>query len=135
MLVPEMRTFNIASGDISQAETLLDSCWLIDLAREVPSNWTLQGFDISASQFPASQFLPHNVSLEVFDAFDDMPDDMNAKFDIVHIRAFAAVVKGGDPSALIRNLLKMLSRFPRNPAPVITFNMVVRRARRVPPVG
>ena len=114
MLVLEMRKFDVAGGAMSpRLKPCSISCWLLDLAREVPSDWTLQGFDISALQFPASHFLPKIVSLGVFDAFDDVPDDMNAKFDIVHIRAFAVVVKGGDPGPLIKNLLKMLSRVAR----------------------
>lgn len=86
------------------------SCWLLDLAAEVPSNWALQGCDISASQFPATQYLPNNMSLGILDAFDDMPEELNATFDIVHVRALAVIVKGGDPGPLIKNLLKMLSR-------------------------
>lgn len=89
------------------------SCWLLGLAAEVPSNWALQGFDISALQFPASQYLPNNVSLGILDAFGDLPEELNAKFDIVHIRAFGLVVKGGDPGPLLKNLLKMLSRVAR----------------------
>ena len=50
------------------------------------------------------------MSLGFPDAFDDMPEDMNAKFDIFHIRTFTVVVKGGDPGPLIKTLLKMLSR-------------------------
>ena len=115
MLVLEMRKFNVAGGAMSpRLKHCSTSCWLLDLAREVPSDWTLQGFDISALQFPASQFLPKNLSLGVFDAIDDGPDDMNAKFDIVHVRALAVVVKGGDPGPLIKNLLKMLSRGAQN---------------------
>ena len=89
------------------------SCWLLDLATEVPSSWALQGFDISALQFPASQYLPNNLSLGILDAFGDVPEELNAKFDIVHIRAFGLIVKGDDPGPLIKNLLKMLSRVAR----------------------
>ena len=86
-------------------------CWLLDLAREVPSNWSLQGFDVSVMQFPVPQNLPDNVSLRFLDAFDDIPENMTSKFDIVHIRAFAVVVKGGDPGPLTKNLVKLLSVF------------------------
>ena len=89
----------------------LARCWLLDLAREVPSNWSLQGFDVSVMQFPVPQNLPDNVSLRFLDAFDDIPENMTSKFDIVHIRAFAVVVKGGDPGPLTKNLVKLLSVF------------------------
>lgn len=43
------------------------------------------------------------------DAFtDNVPEAMFGKFDVVHVRVFTAVVKGNDPSPLIRNALKML---------------------------
>ena len=51
----------------------LISAWLLDLAAEVPSNWALQCYDISALQSPTSQYLPNNVSLGILDAFDDVP--------------------------------------------------------------
>ena len=86
-------------------------CWLLDLAREVPSSWSLQGFDVSDMQFPHPQNLTENVSLGLLDAFDDIPDSMISTFDIVHIRAFAAVVKGGNPGPLTKNLVKLLSVF------------------------
>ena len=89
----------------------LVSCWLLDLARVVPSSWVLQGFDVSTLQFPVSQYLPSNVFLGILDAFDDLPQDMIAKFDVVHIRAFAVVVKGGNPDPLMRNLIKLLSEY------------------------
>lgn len=56
------------------------------------------------------------MSLGFLDVFDDMPEDMNAKFDIVLIRAFAVVVKSGDPGPLVKNLLKMLSKVAQKPS-------------------
>ncbi|MCJ1313574.1 hypothetical protein MMC25_007253 [Agyrium rufum] len=85
-----------------------NACWTLDVAREVPPSWKLHGFDISSSQYPATQYVPKNVSLGILDAFDEIPADLVAKFDVVHIRAFAAVVKGGDPGPLAKNLVKML---------------------------
>ena len=99
------------AGSWRRRKLNLVSCWLLDLARKVPSSWVLQGYDVSTSQFPVSQHLPSNVCLGVLDAFDDLPQDMIAKFDVVHIRAFAAVVKSGDPGPLMRNLIKLLSEY------------------------
>ena len=106
MWVPEMRKFDVASGDVSKAKNSI-SCWLLALAAEVPSNWALQGFDSSALQFPASQYLPNNVSPRILDAFDDLPEELSVKFDIVHMRALGLV---GNPGPSIKNSLKMLSR-------------------------
>ncbi len=84
-------------------------CWLIDLAREVPSSWDLQGFDVSTSHFPVAANLPINVSLGILDAFDEVPAKFVAKFNLIHVRAFAVVVKGGNVSPLLQNLARMLS--------------------------
>lgn len=86
-------------------------CWLLDLARQVPSSWILLRFDVSTSQYSAAQRLPQNVSLRVLDAFDDIPPELIMKFDMVHVRAFLVVVKGGDSGPLLKNLVKLLSVF------------------------
>lgn len=43
------------------------------------------------------------------DAFETIPPALVESFDIVHVRAVCVVVKGGDPSLLIRNVMKLLS--------------------------
>ncbi|KAI9719155.1 MAG: hypothetical protein M1828_006337 [Chrysothrix sp. TS-e1954] len=85
-----------------------NACWLLDLASSVPTSWTLSGFDLSSQQFPHAVNIPGNVTLGTFDALGSVPQDLRGKFDIVHIRAFAAIVKGGDPGPLLRNLISML---------------------------
>ncbi|RFU29636.1 hypothetical protein B7463_g6716, partial [Scytalidium lignicola] len=47
--------------------------WLLDLAENLPSSVQLDGYDISDSQYPSQAFLPNNVSLNVLDAFGDVP--------------------------------------------------------------
>ena len=86
----------------------MDRCWLLELSQQVSSDWQLDGFDISTAQFPASEFLPPNVTLTSLDAFGNLPVDLIAKFDIVHVRAFCVVVKKGDPGPLMANLIKLL---------------------------
>ena len=81
--------------------------WLIDLARELPKA-QLDGFDISLAQAPHQQWLPANVKLRTWNIFDDVPDDLVAKYDIVHVRLLIVVVKNSDPRPIIRNLAKML---------------------------
>ncbi|KAL8825947.1 MAG: hypothetical protein Q9191_004101 [Dirinaria sp. TL-2023a] len=72
-------------------------CWLLDVAEQVPVTWHLSGFDVSTDQFPTNAYLPHNVSLQQMDAFDNIPPALVESFDIVHVRAVCVVVKGGDP--------------------------------------
>ena len=38
----------------------------------------------------------------------DVPEHLHSRFDIVHIRAFAAVIKAGNPEPLLRNLIQLL---------------------------
>ena len=82
---------------------------MVDLAQHVPSDWVLFGFDLSAAQFPAWEFLPPNISLKTMDAFGDIPRKFVGKFDVVHLRALPLVVEDGDPDPLIRNVMAMLS--------------------------
>jgi len=50
------------------------------------------------------------VTLSTFDALARVPAELREKYDVVHIRLVALVVKGGDPSVLIGNLVSMLSK-------------------------
>ncbi|KAL9118287.1 MAG: hypothetical protein Q9187_005171 [Circinaria calcarea] len=83
-------------------------CWLLELAREVPASWTLEGFDISAAQYPAVEYLPSNVSLKTLDVYAKTSEDLIGRFDIVHIRAFTVVVRGEDTASLLKNVIAML---------------------------
>jgi SAM-dependent methyltransferase len=49
------------------------------------------------------------MTLDVMDSFTtDLPDSLVGKFDVVHVRAFTAVVKNNDPAPVIANAIKML---------------------------
>lgn len=65
--------------------------------------------DISELQYPAKEYLPTNVSLELMDVFGDVPERWVEKFDIVHVRAFGVVITHSDPLPLLENMVKMLS--------------------------
>ena len=84
-------------------------CWLLDLALQSPPTWHFEGVDISASNFPATEYLPKNVTLRTLNIFDEVPADLLERFEIVHVRAFAIVVNGGDPGPLLTSLTRMLS--------------------------
>ncbi|KAL8713257.1 MAG: hypothetical protein Q9225_006813 [Loekoesia sp. 1 TL-2023] len=88
--------------------TIVGRCWLLELAQSAPPSWELQGFDVSAAQFPAKEYLPQNVHFTVLDAFGDVPEELLCRFDIVHIRAFAVVVKQGALDALLVHLVRLL---------------------------
>ena len=76
----------------------------------MPFTTTFEGLDISTDYFPAKEWLPSNVSLDVVDAFGEVPMHLIGRYDIVHLRAFVVVVRNGDPTRLLSNLIKMLSK-------------------------
>jgi SAM-dependent methyltransferase len=70
---------------------------------------SLLGFDVQNNHYPASANLPSNITVGLLDAFDeDLPAEHVGAYDVVHIRAFASVVKNDDPGPLLRNAYKML---------------------------
>lgn len=83
--------------------------WLIDLNRQLPSA-QLDGFDISAEQYPPKQWLPTNLSLSTLDIFPPVPEELIGKYDIIHVRLFILVVRDDDPTPILRNLISMLSQ-------------------------
>ena len=81
----------------------------MDLARQYPSA-ELDGFDIDISQSPPPQWLPTNVQIQELDAFSNvMPEQLINAYDVVHVAIFATVVKN-DPTPLLKNLWRMLSK-------------------------
>lgn len=82
--------------------------WLVQLAKELPDA-TLEGFDVSKTQFPHPNWLPRNVRLSERDAFAEIPDELVGKFDIVHAGIVVLLVKDGNPDFLLNQLLRMLS--------------------------
>ncbi|KAF4625371.1 hypothetical protein G7Y89_g12797 [Cudoniella acicularis] len=81
--------------------------WLLDVAREHPTA-QLDGFDNDISQAPHPKWLPPNVNVRHWDIFEEVPEDMIAKYDFVHVRLLVLVIKESNPRQVISNLLKML---------------------------
>lgn len=83
---------------------------MLDVAEELPPTAELQGFDIDISQAPATGFLPANVTMTPLDIFKPLPKDLESKFDVINLKLFMLVVKDNDPSAVVKNLTRMLSK-------------------------
>lgn len=81
--------------------------WLTEVARQMPDA-TFYGFDVNLSQAPPKEWLPSNVDLVHWNMFDEVPEDMLGRFDIVHVRLLILVVQNSDPRNVIRNLVNML---------------------------
>ncbi|KAI9812639.1 MAG: hypothetical protein M1827_004628 [Pycnora praestabilis] len=78
------------------------------MAQKLPASTCLEGLDVSVDQVPPTGWLPHNVSFRKFDIFDDVPEDLVEKYDIVHVRHLILVVKDNNPLPVLRQLLKLL---------------------------
>ena len=94
------------------------STWILDVARSLPPTATLNGFDIDLSQCPSKSWLPGNVSMLILDALDELPLDLIAQFDLVHVRLYMFVVS--DPVPLLANVIKLLSE--SKPAPTLNLS-------------
>lgn len=81
----------------------------MDLASQLPQTAQLDGYDVSGDQFPNKEFLPANMTLNTLDAFDDVPESLVEKYDVVHLRFWCCIVKGNDPTKLIRHAAALLS--------------------------
>lgn len=85
--------------------------WLIDLAREFRESSTyvqLDGFDISAAQYPPSALLPSNVKLDILDIFQPIPQNLRWQYDVIHASLLCLVIRDGDPRSVLENLLTLL---------------------------
>ncbi|CAD6445869.1 d765ac0a-58c1-485a-8da0-e412675a045b [Sclerotinia trifoliorum] len=85
--------------------------WVIDLAKELEESNTsvqLDGFDISAAQYPPSALLPSNVKLDILDIFEPAPEELRGQYDVIHISLLCLVIRDGDPRSVLDNLLTLL---------------------------
>lgn len=98
----------IPSEDVKIADVATGTAiWLLDLAKELPGAH-LDGLDIDITQAPAQPWLPPNVTLKQWNIFEQVPDDLLEKYDVVHLRLLILVVENSDPVPIIRNVSKML---------------------------
>ena len=65
--------------------------------------------DIDISQCPPREWLPVNVTVEMLDIFRPIPARFVEKYNLIHIRYFACIVRNNDPRPIIQNVLRMLS--------------------------
>ncbi|KAK4549667.1 hypothetical protein LTR36_004968 [Oleoguttula mirabilis] len=84
-----------------------NGAWIFDVSRTHPQH-EYHGFDITASHFPASGWLPSNVHLHTWDAFTNAPPEFNGTFDIVHIRTISSAIIDNRVDTLLQNLLRLL---------------------------
>jgi hypothetical protein len=71
---------------------------------------TIEGFDVSPDQYPASKILPSNVHLHVQDAFGTFPPKFVERFDLVNIRGFVSFTRLPEAEKLLHNVSQILSK-------------------------
>lgn len=70
----------------------------------------LTGLDISLSQAPPQEWMPSNVKLRTWNLFDEPPQDLEGRFDVLHVRLIILVIRDNNLVPIIQNLLKLLSK-------------------------
>lgn len=92
--------------------------WLLDVAKTLPKETQLYGFDISAAQFPPLEARPSNVSLHEHSITKPFPTEYHGTFDLVAVRFVTAGLRGDDWDAAVQNVKALLSAF--RPLPSIS---------------
>ncbi|KAL1601389.1 hypothetical protein SLS60_006301 [Paraconiothyrium brasiliense] len=90
------------------------SIWLLDLAKQVPKDAQLDGFDISSAHFPPKNELPGNVSLNLLDMMQPIPEHHVGRYDIVHIARIVLYIQKDDPSKLLNQFISLLNNIFRS---------------------
>jgi 2-polyprenyl-3-methyl-5-hydroxy-6-metoxy-1,4-benzoquinol methylase len=83
--------------------------WLFEL--RAPETAQLDGYDLSPNCFGSKEWLPKNVSLVGgFDALQPLKEELRGQYDIVHVRAFASIIKNNNIAPFIQTLTGLLSK-------------------------
>ena len=85
------------------------------MSREFPSSTKFDGFDISDMQYPPQEWYGPNTKLAKLDIFKPLPEELAAKYDIVHLRFFMTIASDQNVGIVIQNLKKMLSKYVLKP--------------------
>lgn len=84
--------------------------WAVELAAQLPPSARVVAYDITDAHFPTPEYWASNVKFDHLDSLGDVPESLVGQFDVVHLRMWAFIIRDNDPSPLIRNVTKMLSR-------------------------
>ncbi|KAF9883289.1 hypothetical protein FE257_003780 [Aspergillus nanangensis] len=81
--------------------------WLIDVAREI-STAQLEGLDTDLTRAPHTNWLPSNIHMRHWNMFEDVPPELEGKFDLVHIRLLVLVLSNVEIHKPLANFLKLV---------------------------
>jgi hypothetical protein len=72
----------------------------------------LDGLDVSFDAAPPPETLPANISLRLWNVKEDIPEDLEGVYDVVHIRNFAFVLQDDEVAVVLDRLARLLSQSP-----------------------
>ncbi|KAI3322690.1 S-adenosyl-L-methionine-dependent methyltransferase [Xylariaceae sp. AK1471] len=96
---PSPRVCDVATGT---------GIWLKELAKTLPTSAELVGLDYDPPKFPEPEELPSNVKLSFTNVFEPFSEELQNRFDVVHLRFFVYAMKKGQGVPLVQNLLSLL---------------------------
>ncbi|OJZ83591.1 hypothetical protein ASPFODRAFT_83056 [Aspergillus luchuensis CBS 106.47] len=85
--------------------------WLCDLMRDpamAPCTLQLDGLDVDLKNAPVPEWVTPSISLRHWNIFDEVPEDLRGKYDVVHLRLLVLVVQESNPLPIIDKVFQLL---------------------------
>ncbi|KAI1819537.1 S-adenosyl-L-methionine-dependent methyltransferase [Xylaria intraflava] len=82
--------------------------WITDLSTRLPSTASLDGFDISLKATPPVEWLPPNVTFQLWDIKQAVPETLVGKYDVVHIRLLSLVLRDDEVALALENVVRLI---------------------------
>ena len=79
------------------------------MSHELSQSARIDGFDISAAQYPHPKWLPTNVHLREHDVFKPFSPEHLGVYDVAHVRFFLTLLGPANVQGFIENLMTLLS--------------------------
>ena len=84
--------------------------WLTEVSRNLPASTVLVGTDVNLDQCPPRTWLPSNMSLRIWDIFEEPPKELLNRFGLVHLRLLNLVIKDQDITSVLKRVIKTVSK-------------------------
>ncbi|GAB1192612.1 hypothetical protein APSETT444_001805 [Aspergillus pseudonomiae] len=83
--------------------------WATELATQLPPLARVTAYDVTDTHFILPEYWPPNLKFEQLDCLVDPPPTLAYRFDVVHLRMWAFIIRDNDPGPLIRNAAKLIN--------------------------
>ena len=107
--LPSLATLFLFCNKWSLLANMPTRLWPSELSHGLPPTARIDGFDLSAAQYPPRNWLPANVHLHVQNSFAPFPPEHIGTYDIVHMRLFFTLLNSTNVEKLTQNLFTLLS--------------------------